>query len=612
MKKTSKRLVTLLLCLLMLVSLLPAAAFADEPAANENTAEAADSVVRASVSWSNPLYGGKAAEAEFGEISVSDSVTVPVYLTGEEDLDPDDFLDSDEEATVQLREGFKKRSELIEIYCKTKENVDQKYVEDKIDAYVVGAVAHTGDPKEGDYLLYQLDSYECTAYAASDGEYTYLYYEFIITYYTSAAQESKMDTEVPAVLAGLGLDGKSDYEKVAAIYKYICDNVEYDYAGLADTSNLLKYSAYAALINKSAVCQGYAVLFYRMALTAGVDARIISGTLDGEPHAWNIVKLDGVYYALDCTLDAGKKVAMYTYFLCSEKHFALDHVRDEYYASAEFNSAYPMAKEDYSSEVKPLVATLSKDLSQMQITFTCEDEYEDIFFDAWSLNIGVDRSLAWAEGEKTEDGKWVATIPMCAFDLCTADVFQVEAYGTESDKDYFQCSILVEIPAAPTHVYTNEADDTCNSCGRVRKTDLSGVKTTPMYRLYNPFTGEHFYTGSTEERDTLSAIGWKYEGVAWNSPVSGGTPVHRVCNPNSGDHHYTTSMSEVLMLLNAGWQYENICWNSAFSNAVPQYRMWNRNADLGSHHYTSSTEERQILVDAGWIYEGIGWYGLSK
>ena len=258
-----------------------------------------------------------------------------------------------------------------------------------------------------------------------------------------------------------------------------------------------------------------------------------------------------------------------------------------------------------------LSTTLSKDLSLMRVELKNLGVYVDgVKIAVWSTRQGKS-TLKEFEAEN-KDGVWTVNVPLCAFDLCTADVFQVEAYGVKAAKRELLAQTKVDIVAAPTHVYSSESDATCNSCGRVRKTDLSGVKTTPMYRLYNPFTGEHFYTGSTEERDTLSAIGWKYEGVAWNAPVSGGTPVHRVCNPNSGDHHFTTSMSEVLMLLNAGWQYENICWNSAFSDAIPQYRMWNKNADLGSHHYTSSTEERQILVDAGWIYEGIGWYGMKN
>ena len=253
---------------------------------------------------------------------------------------------------------------------------------------------------------------------------------------------------------------------------------------------------------------------------------------------------------------------------------------------------------------------LSKDLSLMTITLVNADEdMTDVSFTLTNDAKPINDKLA---AKRVDNSPWTVTVPLCQYDLCTSSLFHVKVNGVEDGKDVLVTEGEVNVIAAPTHVYTDEHDATCNNCGRVRKTDLSTTKTTPMYRLYNPFTGEHFYTGSTGERDNLSAIGWNYEGVAWSAPVSGGIPVHRVCNPNSGDHHYTTDMSEVLMLLDAGWQYENICWNSAFSDAVAQYRMWNKNADLGSHHYTSSTEERQILVDAGWIFEGIGWYGLSK
>ncbi len=36
-----------------------------------------------------------------------------------------------------------------------------------------------------------------------------------------------------------------------------------------------------------------------------------------------------------------------------------------------------------------------------------------------------------------------------------------------------------------------------------------------MYRLYNPNTGEHFYTGSKREGNKLVDVGWNYEGIAW-------------------------------------------------------------------------------------------------
>ena len=178
------------------------------------------------------------------------------------------------------------------------------------------------------------------------------------------------------------------------------------------------------------------------------------------------------------------------------------------------------------------------------------------------------------------------------------------------DRQVEQRTLYRYVTNIGTHVFSDSGDTTCKVCGLER--EVEKIETTPMYRLYNPNSGEHFYTGSTQERDNLIFAGWQYEGVAWNAPTKTGTPVYRVFNPNSGDHHYTMSQSEVDMLVSLGWQYEGVAWNSASSSHVPQYRLYNPNADCGSHHYTSSTEEMDFLVSLGWIYEGIGWYGMLK
>ncbi len=135
------------------------------------------------------------------------------------------------------------------------------------------------------------------------------------------------------------------------------------------------------------------------------------------------------------------------------------------------------------------------------------------------------------------------------------------------------------------------------------------VTTQVMYRLYNPNSGEHFYTADANEKDHLAWIGWKYEGIGWNAPVNG-KPVYRMYNPNAGDHHYTTDSSERDSLIWVGWNYEGIGWYSYETPQVPLYRLYNPNATgAGSHHYTTDASERDNLARIGWRNEGIGWYG---
>lgn len=135
--------------------------------------------------------------------------------------------------------------------------------------------------------------------------------------------------------------------------------------------------------------------------------------------------------------------------------------------------------------------------------------------------------------------------------------------------------------------------------------------TVSMFRLYNPNSGEHFYTGNVAERDHLAAVGWKSEGVGWTAPAKSGTPVYRLYNPNAGDHHYTMNKAEHDNLVRLGWKSEGIGWYSAENQGrAPLYREYNPNARAGAHNYTLNRAEDQYLGRVGWTREGVAWYAV--
>lgn len=139
---------------------------------------------------------------------------------------------------------------------------------------------------------------------------------------------------------------------------------------------------------------------------------------------------------------------------------------------------------------------------------------------------------------------------------------------------------------------------------------VSGVNTSGnyMFRLYNPNSGEHFYTQNVKEEQELANIGWKFEGVGWIAPRSG-APVYRLYNPNAGDHFYTTNAAEKNSLVKNHWRYEGIGWYSGGKTAL--YRAYNPNASVGTHNYTTNIGEENALVRAGWRNENIAWYGVA-
>ncbi|MBF0579645.1 hypothetical protein IM774_07625 [Erysipelotrichaceae bacterium RD49] len=130
--------------------------------------------------------------------------------------------------------------------------------------------------------------------------------------------------------------------------------------------------------------------------------------------------------------------------------------------------------------------------------------------------------------------------------------------------------------------------------------------------MYNPATGEHFFTTNKAEHDLLAGSGtWKSEASTWNTPEKSDYPIYRLCNPNTDDHHYTMNAGERDALVRLGWRDEGIGMFSADQNGQPVLRLYNPNAKVGSHHYTTSAAEKDRLVSLGWKFEGVGFYGVK-
>ena len=137
------------------------------------------------------------------------------------------------------------------------------------------------------------------------------------------------------------------------------------------------------------------------------------------------------------------------------------------------------------------------------------------------------------------------------------------------------------------------------------------VKYELVHNLYNPNSGEHFFTIDNNEVKALLKAGWRNDGTvgtAVTAKSKGAEAVYRLYNPNSGQHFYTTSSYEKNSLKKAGWHDEGIGYyalnKSASQTAV--YRVYNPNS--GEHYFTTSNYEKSALVKLGWKFEEISWY----
>ena len=110
----------------------------------------------------------------------------------------------------------------------------------------------------------------------------------------------KLYEKTTEVLKLIVKDSMTDYDKELKIHDYIVSNCEYGYV---DTAKKYAYRAYGVLVNQKAVCNGYAEAMALLLTCAGVENRIINGYADDEPHAWNLVSIDGKWYQVDATWD---------------------------------------------------------------------------------------------------------------------------------------------------------------------------------------------------------------------------------------------------------------------------------------------------------------------
>lgn len=121
-------------------------------------------------------------------------------------------------------------------------------------------------------------------------------------------------------------DDMSQYDKAKAFHDYIINFNSYKDTG--DRS----HSVIGALIDGKSVCEGYTEAFDLLCYLSGIECIEVDGTGETDtvsgPHAWNKVKIDGVWYNVDVTWDdpvSSSPVLRYDYFLVSDERMAQDH-----------------------------------------------------------------------------------------------------------------------------------------------------------------------------------------------------------------------------------------------------------------------------------------------
>ncbi len=105
-------------------------------------------------------------------------------------------------------------------------------------------------------------------------------------------------------------DGMSGYEKERAVYGWMIDNVGYDWTleDWMEETTRESFTPHGGLVERKAVCLGFAATFQLLMDLAGVECVTVVGASHNSrsDHAWNMVRLDGEWYCLDVTWDVGE------------------------------------------------------------------------------------------------------------------------------------------------------------------------------------------------------------------------------------------------------------------------------------------------------------------
>ncbi len=253
---------------------------------------------------------------------------------------------TEKQAAEYLRKQFVARKSSITIKLANSKDANQKQFKKIVNramSYEKGT-----KPNEGDYIYWAFKGWAYRQAASSSETVTYY---LKITWRSTASQEKFVDQKIAGVVASLGLkDGnKTDKEKATLIYDYIMDLVTYDHYHFKNNPSYgPMYTVYNAFQDHYVVCQSYALLFYRLAWEAGLEARLIAGNDDnkGQPtHGWDIVKIGDKFYNVDATWD-DETPGRRSYFLKSQADFK-GHTRNKDYATKAFMAEFPMSDISY-------------------------------------------------------------------------------------------------------------------------------------------------------------------------------------------------------------------------------------------------------------------------
>lgn len=148
----------------------------------------------------------------------------------------------------------------------------------------------------------------------------------------------KFNTEINEIISSVGKN-MSEYEREKYIHDRVLENCTYKQGVTGSGDGWQYFSAYGAIVDGEAVCEGYAKSMQILLSKVGIECYVIRGEGDGVGHMWNVVKLGGEWYHLDPTWNDTDDVISYEYFNVNTETVSKNHVINEYEGNIEIENS---------------------------------------------------------------------------------------------------------------------------------------------------------------------------------------------------------------------------------------------------------------------------------
>ena len=340
---------------------------------------------------------GQATGDNTGEDQTTENPFAYIYdQSGKDDAANNSSSDKEDEKTYGKHEVFEDMLDAGEYLS----YLVDKGVTGMVDIYISGKIIdHFGEIQTGYYYHNYLANLSETFYWCEVGNNTYRInititrsdcgYVYRNIVYGEEIPEDRdkavrLREEVEKIYNETVTPDMSDFEIELALHDRVVSQCKY--IG-TESAYDIQHSAYGSLVNKEAVCDGYSKGFSLLLTRAGIDNEVIYG-IAGGPHAWNQVKIDGVWYMVDATWDdpeysSKKETAFHQYFNVSDDYLSVNHswLDDTYHECSTMKDNYfnhygyvYKGQKDYEKAMKERIAEHGRGV------------YESVICDSYSID----------------------------------------------------------------------------------------------------------------------------------------------------------------------------------------------------------------------------------